>query len=38
MKSVINFLSWGAPRPHAPQAGAAPETLRFYSGLECLMG
>jgi len=44
---VLNFIKWkqlwffwdgGAPLPHTPQAGAALQTLRFYNGIECLMG
>ena len=34
MKAVLNFLRGGAPPPHA---GFAPQTLRLYSGIECLM-
>ena len=36
MNAVINFMRGGG-HPHAPLAGAASQTLRFYSGIECLM-
>ena len=40
MKAVINFLRWvgSTPPPHAPLAGAAPQTPRFCNGIENLTG
>ena len=38
MKAVIKFLRWGGSAPHTPQAGAEPQTPRFCSGIESLMG
>ena len=38
MKAVINSLRWGAPPPHTPLDGAAPQTPRFFSGIESLLG
>ena len=38
MKVVVKFFRWGAQLPHAPLAGAAPQTPRFCSGIESLMG
>ena len=38
MKVFKNFLRWGAPHPHTPLAGAAPQTPRFCGDIESLMG
>ena len=37
MKAVTNSLRRGL-RPHTSLLGAAPQTFRFYSSIECLMG
>ena len=35
MKAVINFLRWGAPPPHTPLAGAAPNIkILFRCGVD----